>query len=307
MSNYYIKIPPKKKRKKQSSSLKPNTIQQPHTINNDNNETRTEISPKIPFFRNDHLGKKKTKGAKISAARIYNENAKKDNRKKGSKRRRIKIRENTPETFPPSPFPPPSFLPPHCVVNTGFGHPRADSYFEIALSTSGGRGWRTVSGRQAGAEGEIFSAKRRPPRRGCIHYSPYLGQFAQPSRGLEIPLPRSTNPPFFFSCRRPRARTTVFCPPTERGVAPFRSNGHWIFFIGLIEEGGGGGGWSWTRFRGIFALESFVSGIWRGEEETGGSVLEISLYEFVVRCCLFLCIINTKLKLSIIIIRNDRI
>lgn len=135
------------------------------------------------------------------------------------------------------------------------------------------------------------------------------------------PRPRNPPPPFFFSCRRPRARTTVFCPPTERGVAPFRSNGHWIFFIGLIEEGGGGGGWSWTRFRGIFALESFVSRIWRREEETGGSVLEISLYEFVVRCCLFLCINylqsyhrrdeesfeNTKLKLSIIIIRNDRI
>lgn len=121
------------------------------------------------------------------------------------------------------------------------------------------------------------------------------------------PPPPLDQPPFLLLVSPPPRPNDRFCPPTERGVAPFRSNGHWIFFIGLIEEGGGRGGWSWTRFRGIFALESFVSRIWRGEEETGGSVLEISLYEFVVRCCLFLCIINTKLKLSIIIIRNDRI
>lgn len=79
------------------------------------------------------------------------------------------------------------------------------------------------SGR-GGGRGRYFPQSGGRRARGCIHYSPYLGQFAQPSRGLEIPPPpsflRSTNPlPPFLLLVSPPPRP-FFCPPTERGVAP---------------------------------------------------------------------------------------
>lgn len=228
MSNYYIKIPPKKKRKKQLSSLKPNTIQQPHTINNDNNETRTEISPKIPFFRNDHLGKKKTKGAKISAARIYNENAKKRQPKKRKQEEEDKNKRKHPGNFSPLSFPSTLLPPPSLCCKHRFWP--SPALIHISKShcppREGGGGAQSRGGRR-GRRGRYFPQSGGRRAEGAFTIHPIWVSLPNPAEASKSPSPARPTPlsssrvaapaperPFFV---RQRSEELLRSVPTDTG------------------------------------------------------------------------------------------
>lgn len=281
MSNYYIKIPPKKKERNNHHHLN-QTIQQPHTINNDNNETRTEISPKIPFFRNDHLGKKKKqKEQKSQPQEFTTRTRKKDNRKKGSKRRRIKIRENTPETFPPSPFPPPSFLPPHCVVNTGFGHPPRWFIFRNRIVHLGREGVaHSLGAAGGGGGGDIFRKAEAAAQR--VHSLFTLSGSVCPTQPRpRNPPPPLDQPPFLLLVSPPpRPNDRFLSANGARSCSvPFQRT------LDIFHRPNRGG-----RRRGRLELDevswNFCVGKFRFEDmEGGGRNRGLGFGDFVVRIC----------------------
>lgn len=228
MSNYYIKIPPKKKERNNHHHLNQTRY---------NNHTRSitiitkreqRFPPRSLFSVTIISEKKKTKGAKISAARIYNENAKKRQPKKRKQEEEDKNKRKHPGNFSPLSFPSTLLPPPSLCCKHRFWP--SPALIHISKShcppREGGGGAQSRGGRR-GRRGRYFPQSGGRRAEGAFTIHPIWVSLPNPAEASKSPSPARPTPlsssrvaapaperPFFV---RQRSEELLRSVPTDTG------------------------------------------------------------------------------------------